>query len=253
MAFLLSLEGVQCRDLDTGAEVFAALFSPVLMHGARPSWDQVHSSGPWGDPPREWSTMPVSSRGPRRRRSWWCHRPLINPQHPNPRKTGRVIRFGLQTRLDVGPHGVPRGCQLSGQERWWLLRSATVGSPSGSPGRPDAPWGRTSARHVPGMSPSGRCVRGISSVVCAIGSAPGSRPRARRSPPPPYDRGLERSPHNQGSQPAGCTTQHRAPEHLGCEPRSSDGSPPNRRADHTDHNDQATQSSRQGETPPEVL
>ena len=26
MAFLLSLEGIQCRDLDTGAEVFAALF-----------------------------------------------------------------------------------------------------------------------------------------------------------------------------------------------------------------------------------
>ena len=43
--------------------------------------------------------------------------------------------------------------------------------------------------------------------------------------------------------PAGCTTQHRAPEYLGCEPRSSDGSPPNRRADHTDHNDQATQAS----------
>ena len=51
------------------------------------------------------------------------------------------------------------------------------------------------------------------------------------------------SAHNPGTQPAGCTTQHRAPEHLGCEPRSSDGSPPNRRADHTDHNDQATQSS----------
>ena len=26
MAFLLSLEGIQCRDLDTGAEVFATLF-----------------------------------------------------------------------------------------------------------------------------------------------------------------------------------------------------------------------------------
>ena len=61
------------------------------------------------------------------------------------------------------------------------------------------------------------------------------------------------SAHNQGSQPAGCTTQHRAREHLGCELRSSDGSPPNRRADHTDHNDQATQSSRKDETPPEAL
>ena len=28
------------------------------------------TSGPWDDPPLEWSTMPVSSRGPRRRRPW---------------------------------------------------------------------------------------------------------------------------------------------------------------------------------------
>ena len=52
MAFLLSLEGIQCRDLDTGAKVFAALGQPVLMHGARPSRDQGHSSGPWGGPSR---------------------------------------------------------------------------------------------------------------------------------------------------------------------------------------------------------
>ena len=65
---------------------------------------------------------------------------------------------------------------------------------------------------------------------------------------------LSKSPRNPGSPPAGCTTQHQAPEYLGCEPRSSDGSPPNRRADHTDHNDQATHSSsRKGGTPPEVL
>ena len=37
----ISLEGVQCRDLDTGAKLFAALGQPVLMHGARPAWDQV--------------------------------------------------------------------------------------------------------------------------------------------------------------------------------------------------------------------
>ena len=34
------------------------------MRGARPSRDQIHSSGPWDDPSRERSTMPVSSRGP---------------------------------------------------------------------------------------------------------------------------------------------------------------------------------------------
>ena len=52
---------------------------------------------------------------------------------------------------------------------------------------------------------------------------------------------LSKSPRNQGTPPAGCTTQHQAPEYLGCEPRSSDGSPPNRPADHNDH---ATRSSR---------
>ena len=40
---------------------------------------------------------------------------LIDPQHPHACEAGGVIRCGLQARLDVGPHGVPRGCQLSGQ------------------------------------------------------------------------------------------------------------------------------------------
>ena len=63
----VSLEGFQRRDSHPRTEVFSALGQPVLMHGARPSWDQVHSSGPcgpWDAPPLEWSTMPVSSRGP---------------------------------------------------------------------------------------------------------------------------------------------------------------------------------------------
>ena len=37
----ISLEGIQRRDLDTGAEVFAALGQPVLVRGARPSRHQV--------------------------------------------------------------------------------------------------------------------------------------------------------------------------------------------------------------------
>ena len=45
MAFLLSLEGIQRRDLDTGAKLFAALGQPVLVHGARPSRDQVQQAG----------------------------------------------------------------------------------------------------------------------------------------------------------------------------------------------------------------
>ena len=38
---LISLEGIQRRDLDTGAKLFAALGQPVLVHSARPAWDQV--------------------------------------------------------------------------------------------------------------------------------------------------------------------------------------------------------------------
>lgn len=65
------MEGIQPLISHSRAEVFSALGQPVLMHGARPAWDQGHSSGPWDGPSREWSTMPVSSREPQRRRSWW--------------------------------------------------------------------------------------------------------------------------------------------------------------------------------------
>ena len=37
----VSLEGFQRRDSHPRTEVFAALGQPVLMHGARPAWDQV--------------------------------------------------------------------------------------------------------------------------------------------------------------------------------------------------------------------
>ena len=154
---------------------------------------------------------------------------LVNPQHLHACEAGGVIRCGLQTRLDVGPHGIPRGCQLSGQERWWLLRSATVGSPSGSPGSADAPWVRTSARHVPGMSPSGRWFRGISSAVLCHRNLAGTPGPGRvddlrdHAPVALYD-----SARNPGAPPAGCTTQYRVPAHLGCEPRSSPSKPTSR-------------------------
>ena len=48
---LISLEGIQSRDLHPCTEVFSALGQPVLMRGARPSRDQIHTSGPWDDPP----------------------------------------------------------------------------------------------------------------------------------------------------------------------------------------------------------
>jgi len=54
---------------------------------------------------------------------------------------------------------------------------------------------------------------------------------------------LSDSAHNQGSQHSDHRTLWRAPDHTHVERQRSDGSPPNRQADHTDHNDQATRSS----------
>ena len=65
---------------------------------------------------------------------------------------------------------------------------------------------------------------------------------------------VSKSPHNPSRQHSGHRTLCRAPDHTHAERQQPDGNPPRRRADHTDHNDQATQSSsRQGQTPPEVL
>ena len=197
---MLSLEGDLASRLAPGAQVFSMLGQPVLVHGARPAQHQVHSSGPWDDPSREWSTMPVSSRRPRRRRSWWCHTPLIDPGYPNPCETS-----GVQMR--------PGCAQLLAM--------------------------------VPGMSPSGRCVRGISSVVLCHRNLAGTRAQRRvddlhhHAPV-----ALSDSLHNLGSQHSGHRSLCRAPERIQAERQKPGGSPLSRRGDHTDHNDQATQSSR---------
>ena len=94
MAILLSQEGVQCRDLDTGTEVFAALGQPVLVHGARPSRHQVQQSG-------RGMLLPACqvhdagelTRAPAASVLVMPHM-LINPQYPNPCETG-----GVQMRL----------------------------------------------------------------------------------------------------------------------------------------------------------
>ena len=170
---------------------------------------------------------------------------LIDSQYLNPCETGGVIRCGLQTRLDMGPDAIPRSYQLSSQPRDSGSFEAQLSDlPADRPHTQTRPRGA----HPLGMFQEyHRLAGGFAAYPAAL-----KPPQPCRDPGPGCVDHLHHhtpvalcdSARNQGTPPAGCTTQHRAPEYLGCEPRSSDGSPTNRRADHTDHTDQATHSSR---------
>ena len=169
---------------------------------------------------------------------------LVNPQHPNPCEAGGVIRCGLQARLDVGPHGVPRGSSLAGQPRdSGSLEAQLSDRPADRPG----PQTRPGCAHLLVMFQECHRLAGVFAAYpasyCATGSTLGPRPKGRRSPPPPRARDLVRSPHNLGSQHSGHRTLCRTPDHTHAERQKPDGNPPSQRADHADHNDQATQSS----------
>ena len=244
MAFLLSLEGIQRRDLHPCTEVFSALGQPVLVHGARPSRDQVQQAG-------RGMILPACQVHDAGELTWApggvgpgdATRLSSTPSTRTPAKWAG-FRCGLQARLDMGPHGIPRSCQLSSQScNGGSLQAQLSDRPADRPHTQTRPG----STHRVVLLDEGRDLAGVFSAY----------PASLKPPDPRRDPGpgrvdhlhhhapvaLSDSAHTQGSQPAGCTTQHQAPEHLRCEPRSSDGSPPNRRADHTDHNDQATQSS----------
>ena len=109
MAFLLSLEGIQRRDSHPRTEVFSALGQPMLMHDARPSRHQVQQQG-------RGMILPACQVYDAGELTWApaasvlvVPHTLIDPQHPHPCEAGGLIRFGLQARLDMGPHGIPRG------------------------------------------------------------------------------------------------------------------------------------------------
>ena len=81
---LISLEGIQRRDLDTGAKVFAALGQPVLVHGARPSWDQIQQAGRGMIlPSRQVHDASELTGAPAASVLVMPHM-LINPQYPHP-------------------------------------------------------------------------------------------------------------------------------------------------------------------------
>ena len=106
---LISLEGIQRRDLHPRSEVFSALGQPVLVHGARPSRDQVQQAGRGMILPACQVHDAGELTGPSSASVLVMPHMLINPQHPHACETGGVIRCGLQARLDMGPHGIPRG------------------------------------------------------------------------------------------------------------------------------------------------
>ena len=82
----ISLEGIQCRDSHPRTEVFAALGQPVLVHGARPSWDQIQQAGRGVILPACQVHDAGELTGPRRRRSWWCHTCSSTPNTCTPAK-----------------------------------------------------------------------------------------------------------------------------------------------------------------------
>ena len=106
---LIFPEGIQHHDSHSRTEVFSALGQPVLVHGARPSRNQVQQAG-------RGMILPASQVHDAGELTWApvasvlvVPHVLIDTQYPNPREAGGVIRCGLQTRFDIGPHGVPCG------------------------------------------------------------------------------------------------------------------------------------------------
>ena len=162
-------------------------------------------------------------------------------------RSGRGSDAAVQARLDTSPYGIPRGCQLSSQSCNGGSRDARLS---------DRPADRPHTQTRPGSTHRVVLLNESHDPAGAFAAHPAPYCATRSAQDPGPGRvdhlhhhtpvALSDSAHTQGSQPAGCTTQHRTPEPLGCELHSSDGNPPNRRADHTDHtdhNDQAAQNS----------
>ena len=127
----------------------------------------------------------------------------------------------------MGPHGIPRSCQLSGQScNGGSFEAQLSDLPADHPHTQTRPW---STHRVVLLNESHDPAGAFAAY-----------PSALKPPEPSRDPGpgcvdhlhhhapvaLSNSPRNPGSQPADCTTQHRVPEPVECEPHSSDGSPP---------------------------
>ena len=188
--------------------------------------------------------MPVSSRGPRRRRSWWCHTCSSTPNTCTPAKragsSDAACRHGLIWDHTVF-HLVPN----------WRANPAMV-APSKRNCRIAQRIARTH-RRARGAHTRSSCSRNVTVwQACSRHIQRRLNHRNLAGTPGPgrvdhlHDHApvaLSDSAHNQGSQHSDHRTLCRAPDHTHVERQRSDGSPPNRRADRTDHNDQATRNS----------
>ena len=178
--------------------------------------------------PRVRSTMPVSSWATAAAVLVMPHM-LINPQHPHACEAGGVIRCGLQARLDMGPHGVPRSCQLPSQScNGGSLKAQLSDRPADRP----CTHTRPGSTHRVVLLNESHDPAGVFAAYPALLKPP----EPCRDPGPgrvdhlhhhtPMT--LSDSAHNPGSQHSDHRTLCRAPEPVGCEPRSSPYKPTSR-------------------------
>ncbi len=216
MAFLYPWKDPVSR-LDTGRN--CSLRAPSqFLHGARPSWSNKRAVD---DPPRVSGAVQLAHRGP----SSVGPGGATHARQPQCSRTpaSRQVMNAAYGHGDVGPHGVhvvPLAGQATGGE---LLREAcNCRIASGSPAHPNAPGAHTRSscsRNVPSggivcqRHPAGLCHRIL------VGIGPG------RQSLPPCARGLCAITPQPGQPASWLPDSTSTPGPLGCEPRSSDGSP----------------------------
>ena len=179
--------------------------------------------------PRVRSTMPVSSRGPRRCRSWWCHTCSSTPNTCTPAKragsSDAACRHGLiwdHTVFHVVASCRARPAIVAPSKRNCRIAQRIARPPRRALG---AHTRSSCSRNVTVWQACSRHIqRRLNHRSLAGTPGPGRVDHLHdHAPVALYD-----SARNPGAPPAGCATQHRVPEHMGCGPRSSPSKPTSR-------------------------
>ena len=143
----------------------------------------------------------------------------------------------------MGPHGVPRGCQLSGQSSdSGSLEALLSDRPAYRPNTQTRPRG---AHPLAMFQECHRLAGGFAAYpapYCATGTLPGPRAQGASmtsTTTPPWPCAIQPTTRAASTAITGLHVEHQSIWGASHAHR-----PPNRRADHTDHHDQATRSSR---------